>query len=272
MIRTFGANLRAIILAAGEGKRLRPLTNNTPKCLVNLFGKSLLQWQIEAFRSCQIEDISVVTGYLNKTITVDNITYFENPNFKTTNMVETLFCAKEKIVNSVIVSYGDIIFEKNVLQKLIDSNDDLSVVIDKNWKKYWEARFDNPLNDAESLILDDGYISNIGQKVNSFDQIQGQYIGLMKFQNEGINFLLDFYENAKKKAKNNHVNILNSNLPFEKSYMTDLIQGLISAGYKIKAIPVNNGWLELDSYHDYEVYNKKYEDGTIHELISVNND
>ena len=264
--------MKAIILAAGEGKRLRPLTNNTPKCLVNLFGKSLLQWQIETFLSCQIDDISVVRGYLNKMIKFENITYFENPNFKTTNMVETLFCAKEKLTNSVIVSYGDIIFEKYVLQKLIDSDDDLSVVIDKNWKKYWETRFDNPLNDAESLILDDGYISNIGQKVNSFDQIQGQYIGLMKFQNEGINFLLDFYENAKKKAENNHVNILNSNLPFEKSYMTDLIQGLISAGYKIKAIPVNNGWLELDSYHDYEVYNKKYEDGTIHDLISVNSD
>jgi choline kinase len=264
--------LEAIILAAGEGKRLRPLTNNTPKCLVNLFGKSLLQQQIETFRSCKIDDISVVTGHLNQMINFENITYFQNPNFKTTNMVETLFCAKEKLTNSVIVSYGDIIFEKNVLQKLIDSNDDISVVIDKNWKKYWEMRFDNPLNDIESLILDDGYISNIGQKVNSFDKIQGQYIGLMKFQNEGMSFLLDFYENAKKKSKDERVNILNSNLPFEKSYMTDLLQGLINAGCKIKAVPVNNGWLELDSYHDYEVYNKKYKDGTISDLISVNSD
>jgi len=264
--------LEAIILAAGEGKRLRPLTNNTPKCLVNLFGKSLLQQQIETFRSCKIDDISVVTGHLNQMINFENITYFQNPNFKTTNMVETLFCAKEKLTNSVIVSYGDIIFEKNVLQKLIDSNDDISVVIDKNWKKYWEMRFDNPLNDIESLILDDGYISNIGQKVNSFDKIQGQYIGLMKFQNEGMSFLLDFYENAKKKSKDECVNILNSNLPFEKSYMTDLLQGLINAGCKIKAVPVNNGWLELDSYHDYEVYNKKYKDGTISDLISVNSD
>lgn len=264
--------MEAIILAAGEGKRLRPLTNNTPKCLVNLFGKSLLQQQIETFRSCKIDDISVVTGHLNQMINFENITYFQNPNFKTTNMVETLFCAKEKLTNSVIVSYGDIIFEKNVLQKLIDSNDDISVVIDKNWKKYWEMRFDNPLNDIESLILDDGYISNIGQKVNSFDKIQGQYIGLMKFQNEGMSFLLDFYENAKKKSKDERVNILNSNLPFEKSYMTDLLQGLINAGCKIKAVPVNNGWLELDSYHDYEVYNKKYKDGTISDLISVNSD
>ena len=264
--------MKAIILAAGEGKRLRPLTNNTPKCLVNLFGKSLLQWQIETFRSCQIDDISVVTGYLNEMIKFENITYFENPNFKTTNMVQTLFCAKEKLSDSVIVSYGDIIFEKNVLQKLIDSDDDLSVVIDKNWKKYWETRFDNPLNDAESLVLDDGYISNIGQKVNSIDQIQGQYIGLMKFQKKEIRFLLDYYEKAKKEAKNKGINILNSNLPFEKSYMTDLIQGLINAGQKIKAVPVNNGWLELDSYHDYEVYNKKYKDRTISDLISVNID
>ena len=54
--------------------------------------------------------------------------------------------------------------------------------------------------------------------------------------------------------------------------MTDLLQGLINADYKIKAVPVNNGWLELDSYHDYEVYNKKYKDNTISDLISVNTD
>ena len=185
-------------------------------------------------------------------------------------MVETLFCAKEKLCDSVIVSYGDIIFEKKVLQKLINSDEDLSVVIDKNWKKYWEMRFDNPLDDAESLVLDDMYISNIGQKANSVNQIQGQYIGLMKFQNDGIKFLVDFYENAKKEAKEKGRNILNSSLPFEKSYMTDLIQGLINRGYKIKAVPVNNGWLELDSYQDYKIYNKKYKDNTISDLISVN--
>ena len=94
----------------------------------------------------------------------------------------------------------------------------------------------------------------------------------MKFQNKGIRFLLDFYEKAKKEAEKKGINTLNSNLPFEKSYMTDLIQGLINAGQKIKAVSVNNGWLELDSYHDYEVYNKKYKDMTISDLISVNID
>ena len=264
--------MNAIILAAGQGKRLAPLTEHKPKCMVNLFGKTILEWQISVFKKCGITDISIVTGYRSELIDLPGLEFFQNKKFETTNMVESLFCASEKLNESTIVSYGDIIFEKNVLQKLIESDDDLSVVIDKNWKKYWETRFDNPLNDAESLVLDDGYISNIGQKVNSINQIQGQYIGLMKFQKKGIRFLLDFYEKAKKEAKNKGVNILNADLPFEKSYMTDLIQGLIDVGQKIKAVPVNNGWLELDSYHDYEVYNKKYKDRTISDLISVNID
>ena len=104
--------MKAIILAAGEGKRLRPLTNNTPKCLVNLFGKSLLQWQIETFRSCQIDDISVVTGYRSELINLPGLKIFQNKKFETTNMVESLFCASQELSEQTIVSYGDIIFEK----------------------------------------------------------------------------------------------------------------------------------------------------------------
>jgi len=263
--------LKAIILAAGEGKRLRPLTNNTPKCLVNLFGKSLLQWQIETFRSCKIDDISVVTGYLNEMIKFENITYFKNPNFKTTNMVETLFCAKEKLSDSVIVSYGDIIFEKNVLQKLIDSNDDISVVIDKNWKKYWETRFDNPLNDAESLKIDtDGNITSIGKKVQKIDEIEGQYIGLMKFQNVGLEKIKEFYEKTKSQSTNES-NPLNPLVSFQQSFMTDFLQALINDGCKLKAIEIENGWLELDTVSDYDKYTELYSKNKLSEFIDLGN-
>ena len=69
-------------------------------------------------------------------------------------MLETLFCAREKLQDSVIVVYGDIIFEKKIIQKLLESTDDLAVVVDKKWENYWRARFSNPLDDAESLIVD----------------------------------------------------------------------------------------------------------------------
>ena len=60
--------MNAIILAAGQGKRLASLTKNKPKCMINLFGKTLLEWQVSVFKKCGISDISVVTGYHSELI------------------------------------------------------------------------------------------------------------------------------------------------------------------------------------------------------------
>jgi len=263
--------IKVIILAAGQGSRLAPLTNDKPKCMVKLFGKSLLEWQIEKFRKFGIKDISIVTGYKKKLISMDGIKIYHNNNFEKTNMVETLFCAKKEINETVIVSYGDIIFQDNVVQQLIESKDDFSVVIDKEWKRYWDIRFDNPLDDAESLILDsENNIKNIGQKTVTLEEIQGQYIGLMMFKGNSTKIIKKFYEKMKELSKMGK-NPLNSNLPFELSYMTDFLQGLVNEKYKLKAILIKNGWLELDSMQDYEIYNKLYQEGKISSFLNITN-
>jgi choline kinase len=262
------SNLKAIILAAGEGSRLKPLTDNKPKCLVELFGKPLINYTVELFQKYDILDITIVSGYLSNMIKIPNVFYRNNKNYASTNMVETLFCAKDKLENSVIISYADIIFQKNILEKLINSEEDISVIIDSDWEKYWKLRFENPLDDAESLILDEhNYIKNIGKKTRKISEIQGQYIGLMKFQNKGLTNLKDFYEYAKNLSIQG-TNPLNPNIPFEKSYMTDLLQGLVNNGNKIKAIPVHNGWLEVDSINDYELYNKMNQNGSLSQFYN----
>ena len=85
--------------------------------MVKLFGKSLLEWQLHIMRSCDINDISVVLGHMGDLVKFPDLTYFRNDRYDSTNMVETLFCAQEKLSGSVIVSYGDIVYEKKVLQK-----------------------------------------------------------------------------------------------------------------------------------------------------------
>ena len=263
--------MKVIILAAGEGTRLRPLTLNNPKCLVELFGKSILQWQIDIFNDFQIKNIIIVKGYLEKKINLPNITYYINEKFSTTNMVETLFSARNEMNESIIISYGDIIFEKNVLNELLTSQADISLVVDTNWLNYWKQRFKEPLDDAESLVIDDeGNISSIGQKIKKLDQAQAQYIGLMKFQGKGLEQLKSFYDQSKALSKSGK-NPLNPNLDFNKSYMTDLLQGMINNGIKIKAVPIKNSWLELDSYNDYLLYSQMYENKTLPEFFDVNN-
>jgi L-glutamine-phosphate cytidylyltransferase len=269
----FGTNnLKAIILAAGEGKRLRPLTDNKPKAMVNLFGMSILERQINTFKNCGIQDLIVVGGYKDETINFSNIKKYKNPDYASTNMVETLFCADSEMNDQIIISYGDIIFEKNVLINLINSNEDYSVVIDKDWQKYWELRFTDPLNDAESLRLDSmDNIIEIGQDVKNIDDIQGQYIGLMKFQGKGLEFVREFYKTTKEESNKTGENPLNRNIPFRKSYMTDFIQGLVNVGCKIKAISINNGWLELDSNDDYKKYNEMYQTGKLSKFFEIEN-
>ncbi len=260
--------MNAIILAAGKGERLQPLTNDKPKCLVELFGKSLLEWQIEAFQSSGITDITIVSGYKSDLINFPEITILKNEKYESTNMVETLFSAKEKMLDSTIVSYGDIIFEKNVLESLINSPNDISVIVDKQWKRLWEKRFQDPLSDAESLIIEDGCIVEIGQKVNSYEKICGQYIGLMKFQGSGIDLIKRHYEEAKNQA-NTGTNPLNASLPFEKSYLTDFLYSLIRGGATIKAVPVNNGWLEIDTLSDLDLYEFLYKKGELADFLDM---
>lgn len=263
--------MKAIILAAGEGKRLRPLTLEKPKCMVELFGKSLLQHQIDIFKSCSIDDISIVTGYKNNLINIEGVKFFENPDYERTNMVETMFCAKKELTDSVIISYGDIIFEKNVLKKLISNTDEISVIVDSNWESYWKKRFSNPLDDAESLVLDnDDFIINIGQKVLDISEICGQFIGLIKFQNSSIPDIVNFYEKSRKMAELG-INPLNSKLPFQKSYMTDFLQGMINFDFKLKAIKTSNGWLELDTLNDFNLYNEMNSNGTLDQFYSISN-
>ena len=263
------SDIKGIILAAGEGKRLKHLTKNCPKCLVRLFGKSLLQYQIETFRKCGINDITVIKGHKGEMINFSGIKYYDNKDYKSTNMVETLFCALQELNGPTIISYGDIIFEKKVLEKLILSKSEISIIIDQNWKEYWSIRMRDIKEDVESLKLNsEDNIIDIGQKVKDIEEIGGQYIGLMKFGENGIQNLKEFYFLCKEKSRYGK-NPLNQKIPFKKSYMTDLLQGLIRDGYKLTSIPINGGWLELDTIDDFDLYNNLKKENGLQKLISL---
>ena len=109
--------MNVIILAAGEGIRLRPETTNIPKGMVKLFDKSLLEMQIDIFKKCNINDISIVSGYLSNQITFPSISYFKNKNYLSTSGIVSLFCAKEKLQDNTIITYSDLIFEKSIIDQ-----------------------------------------------------------------------------------------------------------------------------------------------------------
>ena len=147
--------MTVIILAAGHGTRLRPLTNNKPKCLVELAGKPLLDHQLEVLCAAGVGDIHVVAGYRADKLDRPDFTRHINERYADTNMVSTLFVAESVMTgySDLIISYGDIVYEPRVLSALCMVDAPISLVVDREWRRYWAARMDNPLSDAETINL-----------------------------------------------------------------------------------------------------------------------
>tara|TARA_B110001454_G_C12719644_1_gene434176 strand:- start:3154 stop:3957 length:804 start_codon:yes stop_codon:yes gene_type:complete len=261
-------NIKIIILAAGKGERLLPLTKDMPKSLVSIFGKPILEYQLNTIKKVGIDQIILITGYLKDKIKYKNIKYFTNNNYDSTNMVETLFCCKNEINDCIIVSYGDIIYEEKILRSLSEDSSDISVVVDKQWKKLWKLRSNNPINDTESLEIKNNKIISIGQKVNSIDEPDGQYIGLIKFQGKGIEHLLSTYENLRKKSLQNN-GFYKNNKKFNQMYMTELLQEIIDLKYPIKPLLINGGWLEIDTIDDHKKYSELYFKNQLNDFIKI---
>ena len=257
-----GSSITMILLVAGEGRRLLPMTSDKPKALVDIHGKTILDWQLDISLRSGIKTFCLVTGYKSDAFKHENYqhincTWYHNSEFAETNMVETLWCAEKEFLSAVledsgedrelIVSYGDIIYEDSVIRNLISSEHPVSVVVDLSWAEYWRMRFNEPLSDAESLRLNkDGNITSIGQPIQSVDEVEGQYIGLMKFKGIGIKWLLDTYDRARSDYGDDSGG-------FRNMYMTDLLQLMIDYGHVVKPVCTERGWVEIDSVSDYEL-------------------
>lgn len=237
---------KVIILAAGQGSRLRPYTNNLPKCLVELKGKSLLDYQLEALNSLGIHNLHIVCGYLSEKINRIELQKHYNPDYASTNMVYTLFCAREIMTGQedLIITYGDIVYSMDVMQSVVSSNAPMTICVDRSWRRYWEARMDDPLSDAETLRLgSDNKIVEIGKKPSDYNQIEGQYTGIIKIRS-------DYVEKFRRCWEEIDRNILYDGNTFKNMYMTSYIQYLINAGWDVRATFVDNGWLEIDTPDD----------------------
>ncbi len=175
--------MRAIILAAGRGSRMGPLGDDRPKCLVELEGRPLLHRQISALRRGGAEEIGIVRGYRAEMLNHPGLSYFDNERWAQTNMVMSLAAAATWLRSGpVIVSYADIFYRADLVRGLANASGALVISFDRAWRRLWTRRFADPLSDAETFRIDAaGELLEIGGKTAKIEDIEGQYMGLLKF-------------------------------------------------------------------------------------------
>lgn len=220
---------------------------------------TLLERQIRTLKRAGIEDVVIVTGYRGEMLALPGTRQVRNERWDSTNMIESLFAAEPEFGDDLVVSYSDISFEPEILDTLLQSQHDISVVVDLDWKPYWECRFEDPLSDAESLRLDNNrLITEIGNPVSEISEIEAQYIGLLRFRGGGVD--------ALKKAR---AGLGLTGRPWmqartvDNAYMTDLLMELILTGVPVHGVPVNGGWLEIDTPRDLDVARRMIRNGAI---------
>lgn len=241
--------MKAIIVAAGQGNRVRPYSNDKPKCMLKIGSMTILERQLEIFKQCGIYDIVVVRGYKANMINYPNVKYYYNRDYEKNNILESLFCAKEEINDEIVFSYSDILYRKDILNKVLQSAGDICLVVDTNWRQKYVGRNLHPETEAEKVVVQGNKIVQITKNTDriSSERAYGEFIGLAKFSKLGAKILKTEYERADKQF---HSRRFHDAISIEKAYLTDMIQELIDKGYTIHNIDINGNWWEVDTPQD----------------------
>lgn len=243
--------VKAIILAAGMGTRMKHMTKSLPKCLAIQFeGKTLLQTQVETLRACGITEIVVVRGYQGSKIQFPGGRYVWNEDYQNNNILGSLMCAAEELVGDVIISYSDIWYEDSVLKKLLRSDNDIAIGVDIDWKDYYEGRKEHPIEEAENVIFDsDNHVIKIGKIGASGVEVHGEFIGIMKLTHRGCELIKEHYGRAQLLYAGKKFQRAQE---FTKAYLTDLLQDMADLGVPIHCEIIGSKWKEIDTIEDFQ--------------------
>ena len=242
--------MKAIIIAAGMGIRLNPLTNDKPKCMLEIKGKTILQHQLDVFHADGITDISVIKGYKKEAINYPRLKYYINDNYRNNNILNSLFYAEEEMNDEFIASYSDILFGADVVRRLMESEEDIAIVVDVDWKGYYEGRTEHPINEAENVIFDaDNNVEEIGKIVSNKRAVDGEFIGMLKCTKKGAKIFKKYFHEAKNKFYEKPFIRAKT---FDQAYLTDFIQYLVNKDIKVKCVMIERGWIEMDTVQDFE--------------------
>ena len=190
---------KTLIVAAGAGSRLKSHTENLPKCMLDFGGKTLLERQLSAYKNCGIDNISVIRGYKKNKINYKNLKYFDNKNYEDNNILNSIFYGEKAINGNVIIAYSDILFESSVVQRLLDSDHDVSVVVDIDWRGYYVGRKEHPLAEAENVIFNsNNEVIKIGKIATEKEEVHGEFIGMMKLSHRGAETFKQNFHRVKK--------------------------------------------------------------------------
>ena len=197
--------MKTIILVAGKGPRMLPLTNDTPQCLLKVNNKTILEIQLESLENAGIksEEVVIITGYLSKKVELlceeFGIKSLFNPFYEVSGMALTLWMARKELKEGFIFLYGDVLLDYKIINNLLENENEICLAIKKNGIR----------EEAEKVLEEEGAIKRISKK-ETFGK-NGEFIGIAKFSPLGANKLVEELERiARINLKTSFIKVINN--------------------------------------------------------------
>lgn len=254
--------MKAIIIGAGRGRRLKHLTEDVPKPLVPILGRPMLDSVLEALGAGGFESDRTVfiCGYKAGVIQerYPQLSYVENRDWENNNILLSLLCARDHLEDGFVSTYADIVYRPEAVEKVVASPHDITLVCDTDWRRRYTDRSEHPESDAEKLTLDGDRVVALSRKIDP-EAATGEFIGVLQMTSKGAEQFLAAFDGYRAKYQDDDV--FHEGRTFKKAYLIDLLAKMLQRGVPMHAAPVHGGYMEIDTTQDAELAEAWWNDG-----------
>ena len=250
---------RAILIAAGRGKRLGPHTEDIPKCMVEVAGRPILGWVWRALEAVGVEELVVIRGYKGDVLSkfardlVPHAIFVDNTEWQTNNVLLSLACAREHLDRPTYVTYSDIVFTPEVARAAAESPAEIGLVIDREFRAIYEGRTEHPLDEGEVADLaPSGAVARVGKRALPAQDAIGEFIGLSRLGPRGVAIVGEALDRLAERFAGRDHEPFQRAARYRNAYLTDLWQELIEGGVRLDPILIAGQWREIDTGQDLE--------------------
>jgi choline kinase len=251
---------KAIVIAAGRGRRLGPHTEELPKCLVPVGARPILGWVARAFESAGIEELVIIRGYRGDVLEAGAralwpgpIRFVDNREWETNNILLSLACARAELDGACLLAYSDIIFTPAVARACASSPDDVALVIDTAFRDIYIGRTEHPLDEGEVSDLDArGMVARVGKRALPPADAFGEFIGLVKLSAAGAALVGGAIDELATRFAGRDGEPFQRAARYRNAYLTDLLQELIDRGHPMAPVAIAGAWREIDTGQDLD--------------------
>jgi len=245
--------MKAIIVAAGRGRRLGPETDAIPKCMVEVAGRPILHHQLDALAAAGARDLVLVRGYLGDRISAPGraLRFVDNRAWAENNILASLLHAEREMDGGFLFSYSDIVFATEHARRVAEAAGAIALVVDRRWREAYVGREQHPVSEAELARVEetpDGpRVTRVGKRLVAPDEAAGEFTGLARFSAQGGAALRALWREVAARGLDAPFGAAAS---LRQAYLTDALNELAARGVPLVPVLVDGGWREIDTEED----------------------